>query len=61
MITKLLTVGEIAHILDVSKGKAYSLIREMDYTQIGKKLLVSEQALEKYIREHSIQSVENKT
>jgi excisionase family DNA binding protein len=61
MITRLLTVAEVAHILGVSKGTAYALIRQMAYTQIGKKLLVSEQALEKYIREHSIQSVENKT
>ena len=53
MITKLLNVAEVAHILGVSKGTAYGLIRSMNYIQIGKKLLVSEQALEAYIREHS--------
>ena len=56
MITKLLNVAEVAHILGVSKGTAYALIHDMNYIQIGKKLLVSEQALEAYIREHSTHS-----
>lgn len=56
MMTKLLNVAEVAHILGVSKGTAYGLIRDMNYIQIGKKLLVSEQALEAYIREHSTHS-----
>ena len=51
----------MAHILGVSKGTAYGLIRDMNYIQIGKKLLVSEEALEKYIQEHSMKSVENNT
>ena len=59
MITKLLNVAEVAHILGVSKGTAYSLIRDMNYIQIGKKMLVSEQALETYIEEHSCQSQGN--
>lgn len=49
-------IAEVAHILDVSKGTAYGLIRDMNYIRIGKKLLVSEQALEAYIREHSTHS-----
>ena len=61
MITKLFNVAEVAHILGVSKGTAYGLIRDMNYIQIGKKLLVSEDALEKYIREHSMKSIENNT
>ena len=60
MISKLLTVVEVAHVLGVSKATAYTLVREMDYTQIGKKLLVSENALERYIEAHSIK-VENNT
>ena len=60
MITKLLTVAEVARILGMSKATAYRLAREMDYTQIGKKLLVSENALERYIEAHSIK-VENNT
>ena len=53
MITKLLTVAEIARILDVSKATAYMLVREMNYTRIGRRVLVTEQALETYIQNHS--------
>ena len=53
MITKLLTVAEIARILDVSKATAYRLAREMNYTRIGRRVLVTERALETYIQNHS--------
>ena len=53
MITKLLTVAEVARILEVSKATAYRLAREMNYTRIGRRILVTERALEDYIQGHS--------
>ena len=56
MISKLLTVVEVAHVLGVSKATAYTLVREMDYTRIGRRILVTERALENYIQNNSAYS-----
>ena len=56
MIAKLLTVAEVAHVLGVSKATAYTLVREMDYTRIGRRILVTERALENYIQNKSVRS-----
>ena len=53
MISKLLTIEDIARILGVGKTTAYQLVRDMNYTKIGRRILVTEQALEDYIQSHS--------
>jgi excisionase family DNA binding protein len=53
METKLLTPGEVAEVLKVSKAKAYSLLKngEIPTVRIGALVRVRQQDLERYVNE----------
>src|SRR5262245_21298269 len=51
--SRLLTATEVAERLRISKRAAYRTIRDMCHVQIGGRLLVPEESLEKFIDAHT--------
>jgi excisionase family DNA binding protein len=61
MIPKLLTVEDISVLLGIGKTTAYKLVREMNHTKIGRRILISEDELCNYIKTHSTVPPENES
>lgn len=56
MMDKILTVPQVAEILQISKAKAYLIIQrgEMPYIKLEKNIRVKESELQKYIEKQTI-------
>ena len=53
MIPKLLTIEDITDMLGVGRGTAYKIAKAIKHTKVGRRILVEEQELLDYIRNHS--------
>ena len=52
MTTNLLTIEDLCRTLGIGKTTAYQLVKEMKHVKIGRRILVPEEELNAYIREH---------
>ncbi len=53
MKTRFMSVQDLTQELGISKATAYQLIKKMNFTKIGRKLLVSEEDLLHYLQNHT--------
>ena len=53
MKTRFMSVQDLTQELGISKATAYQLIKKMNHTKIGRKLLVSEEDLLDYLQNHT--------
>ena len=53
MIPKLLTIEDITDMLGVGRGTAYKIAKAIKHTKVGRRILVEEQVLLDYIRNHA--------
>lgn len=60
MLPKLLTIDDICQTLGIGRTTAYKLIKDINHTKIGRRILVSEDDLIDYIRSHSNSSKKTK-
>ena len=52
MTTKLLTIEELCRTLGIGKTTAYQLVKQMKHVKIGRRILVPETELLRYIQDH---------
>ena len=53
MIPKLLTIEDITNMLGIGRGTAYKIAKAIKHTKVGRRILVEEQVLLDYIRNHA--------
>lgn len=53
MKNRYMSVQDLTEELGISKATAYQLIKKMNFTKIGRKLLVSEEDLLDYLQKHT--------
>lgn len=52
MTTKLLTIEDLCRSLGIGKTTAYQLVKQMKHVKIGRRILVPEAELLRYIQDH---------
>ena len=50
MKSRFMTVQDLTHELGISRTTAYQLIRKINHTKIGRRILVAEEDLLEYLR-----------
>lgn len=62
MKPKFLTVEDITRELGIGRTTAYQLIRKINHTKIGRRILIAEEDLLEYLNSHTeFRQKENKT
>jgi excisionase family DNA binding protein len=54
-VTRMLTIDEVADRLRISKRSAYRVVKEMIRHEIGGRLVVPEQSVERYLERHTLE------
>ena len=53
MKSRYMTVQDLTHELGISRTTAYQLIRKINHTKIGRRILVAEEDLTNYLQKHT--------
>ncbi len=53
MKSRFMTVQDLTHELGISRTTAYQLIRKINHTKIGRRILVAEEDLLEYLHQNS--------